>query len=63
MLEILRTLDEDDVLGISPSGNDGWAFYARRVPQQDKDAYRRGGGQGQGGGNRGGNGRGGRGRY
>lgn len=59
MLEILKSLEEDDVIGISPSGGKngapmGWMFYSRRIPQEDKENYRRNGGNRGGGRNGGG---------
>lgn len=49
MLEILKSMEEDDILGIAPSGRDGWMFYARRVDPADKEDFRRRGGRGGGG--------------
>ncbi len=48
MLEILKSLEDDDMVGISPSGRDGWMIYARRVSQQQKEDYRHRGGSGGG---------------
>lgn len=64
MLEILKSLDDDDVIGISPSGGNngpmGWMIYARRIPAEQKEDYRRnGGGRGRGSGGGRGDGRGG----
>lgn len=52
MIEILKSLEDDDVLGITPSGqHGGWMMYARRIdPQQKEDYKRRGGGERGGGG-------------